>query len=238
MKTLVVCSGGLDSVTLAYKVASEGALTSLLSFDYGQRHRKELDFAAHCAKKLKTPHIIIDLNHVGAHLTGSSLTDDIDVPDGHYTEDNMKITVVPNRNAIMMTIAFGLAVSQGADSVAMAIHNGDHSIYADCRPDFIAAFAKMQKIALDGLADIETYTPFIYLTKTEIVKEGQKLNVPFANTWSCYKGKDQHCGRCGTCVERLEAFHLSGIEDPTEYADTDYWQTVMSSANKGTGGHV
>jgi len=109
MKALVVCSGGLDSVTLAHKVANEGSLTSLLTFDYGQRHRKEIDFAANCAKQLNVPHIVIDLSQVGAQLTGSALTDDIDIPDGHYAEDSMKITVVPNRNAIMMTIAFGLA---------------------------------------------------------------------------------------------------------------------------------
>jgi len=228
MKALVVCSGGLDSVTLAYKVANEGALTSLLSFDYGQRHRKEVDFAAHCAKQLNVPHIVIDLSQVGAQLTGSALTDDIDIPDGHYAEDSMKVTVVPNRNAIMMTIAFGLATSQGADAVAMAVHGGDHFIYPDCRPDFIEAFAKMQKLALDGLAEIELYTPFLYVDKSEIVREGYKHNVPFADTWSCYKGYDQHCGRCGTCVERQEAFHLAGIKDPTEYADSEYWQTVVS----------
>jgi 7-cyano-7-deazaguanine synthase len=228
MKALVVCSGGLDSVTLAYKVANEGMLTSLLSFDYGQRHRKELDFAAHCAKQLNVPHIIIDLSQVGAQLTGSALTDDIDIPDGHYAEESMKVTVVPNRNAIMMTIAFGLATSQGADNVAMAVHGGDHFIYPDCRPDFIEAFTKMQKFALDGLAEIETYTPFLHIPKSDIVKEGHKHNVPFADTWSCYKGAELQCGRCGTCVERIEAFHLAGIKDPTDYADTEYWLTVVS----------
>lgn len=229
MKALVVCSGGLDSVTLAYKVANEGTLTSLLSFDYGQRHRKEVDFAARCAKQLNVPHIVIDLSQVGAQLTGSALTDNIDIPDGHYAEDSMKVTVVPNRNAIMMTIAFGLATSQGADTVAMAAHGGDHFIYPDCRPDFIEAFAKMQKLALDGLAEIDLYTPFLHVDKSEIVREGHIHNVPFADTWSCYKGHEQHCGRCGTCVERHEAFHLAGIKDPTEYADTTFWQSVVSN---------
>lgn len=232
MKALVVCSGGLDSVTLAYKVAKEGSLTSLLSFDYGQRHRKELDFAAHCAKQLDVPHIIIDLSQVGSQLTGSALTDDIDIPDGHYAEDSMKVTVVPNRNAIMMTIAFGLATSQGADSVAMAVHGGDHFIYPDCRPDFIEAFAKMQKFALDGLAEVEVYTPFLHIAKSEIVKVGDEIKVPFADTWSCYKGKEQHCGRCGTCVERREAFHLAGVNDPTEYEDADYWLEVVADSQK------
>ncbi len=230
MKALVVCSGGLDSVTLAYKVANEGtlvssSLSSLLSFDYGQRHRKELDFAAHCAKQLNVKHTIIDLSQVGKQLT-SALTDDIDIPDGHYAEESMKATVVPNRNAIMMTIAFGLASSQNADTVAMAVHGGDHFIYPDCRPDFIESFAAMQKMALDGMSDISLYTPYLQLDKTEIARDSLKYEVPVADTWSCYKGQEKHCGRCGTCVERREAFHLAGIEDPTEYADHDFWQTV------------
>jgi len=228
MKALVVCSGGLDSVTLAYKVAEKDSLTSLLSFDYGQRHSKEVDFAKHCADQLSVPHIVIDLSQVGAQLTGSALTDDIDIPDGHYAEDSMKITVVPNRNAIMMTIAFGLATSQGADAVAMAVHGGDHFIYPDCRPEFIESFATMQKHALDGLSDIELYTPFLHTNKTEIARQAQQYNVPIDETWSCYKGDDIHCGRCGTCVERIEAFHLAGVSDPTEYADLEFWQSVTS----------
>jgi len=226
MKALVVCSGGLDSVTLAYRVAEEGNLTSLLSFDYGQRHRKELEFAKRCADSLNVPHTLIDLSQVGAQLTGSALTDNIDIPDGHYAEDSMNITVVPNRNAIMMTIAFGLAISQKADTVAMAVHGGDHFIYPDCRPDFIEAFAKMQILALDGLGDIELYTPYLHRDKTEIALDSAKYKVPVNDTWSCYKGQDKHCGRCGTCVERREAFHLSGLDDPTEYTDPEYWQSV------------
>ena len=226
MKALVVCSGGLDSVTLAYKVANEGTLSSLLSFDYGQRHRKELDFAAKCADQLNVKHTIIDLSQVGAQLTGSALTDDIEIPDGHYAEDSMKITVVPNRNAIMMTIAFGLAASQQADTVAMAVHGGDHFIYPDCRPEFIESYAKMQKLALEDVADISLYTPYLHQDKAEIARQSAQYNVPVADTWSCYKGGDLHCGRCGTCVERREAFHLAGIEDPTEYADPEFWQTV------------
>ena len=240
MKALVVCSGGLDSVTLAYKVANEGTLTSLLSFNYGQRHSKELDYAAQCAKQLDVPHIIIDLSQVGAQLTGSALTDDIDIPDGHYAEDSMKVTVVPNRNAIMMTIAFGLATSQQANAVAMAVHGGDHFIYPDCRPEFIQAFAKMQNHALEGLNEsdgasynIELYTPYLHKDKTEIARDSHKYNVPVADTWSCYKGLETHCGRCGTCVERREAFHLAGLTDPTEYADSMYWQSVISDEANG-----
>ena len=229
MKTLVVCSGGLDSVTLAYKVANEATLTSLLSFDYGQRHVKELDYARTCAEQLGVPHTIIDLSQVGQHLS-SSLTPNAnnsdDIPDGHYAESSMQSTVVPNRNAIMMTIAYGLAASQQVEQVALAVHGGDHFIYADCRPDFINAFAAMQKLALEGVADISLYTPFLHKTKADIVSEGAKQGVPFAQTWSCYKGLVQHCGRCGTCVERREAFHLANQVDPTLYEDADFWQSV------------
>ncbi|PWQ95215.1 7-cyano-7-deazaguanine synthase QueC [Leucothrix arctica] len=227
MKAIIVCSGGLDSVTLAYKVAVEAEITSLVSFNYGQRHDKELNYAALCAKDLNVPHHVVDISHVGAQLTGSALTDDIDVPDGHYAEDSMKVTVVPNRNAIMLTIAYGMAASQNADTVAIAVHGGDHFIYPDCRPDFIEQFAKMQKMAMDGYADVSIYAPFLHGTKGDIVTAGTAINVPYKNTWSCYKGGDKHCGRCGTCVERAEAFYDAGVTDPTDYADSDFWQNAV-----------
>ncbi len=223
MKTAVICSGGLDSVTLAYKVAKEHALTRLISFDYGQRHKKELEFAKLHADHLDVPHHIIDISQVGAALTGSALTDDVDVPDGHYAEEQMKITIVPNRNAIMLTIAYGVASSNEDEAVGAAIHGGDHFIYPDCRPSFIEKFADMQNDALDGVSKIELFTPFLNKTKADIVSEGAKLHVPFIETWSCYKGGKTHCGRCGTCVERREAFDISGITDPTIYEDTDFW---------------
>ncbi|MER8837093.1 7-cyano-7-deazaguanine synthase QueC [Mesorhizobium sp. M0909] len=227
MKTLVVCSGGLDSVTLAHKVAAEHELAGLLSFDYGQRHRKELGFAALCAEQLSVPHRIIDIHEIGGGLSGSALTDNVDVPDGHYAEDTMKVTVVPNRNAIMLAIAFGLAAAHGADAVATAVHGGDHFIYPDCRPAFIDAFQMMQDHALDGYAKIRVYAPYVNLTKADIVRNGAAYGTPFAQTWSCYKGAERHCGRCGTCVERREAFHLSGQPDPTDYEDSDFWLDAL-----------
>lgn len=229
MKTIVICSGGLDSVSLAHKVAAEDTLLGLVSFDYGQRHKKELDFAAACAARLNVPHDIIDIRSIGQHLGGSALTDDIDVPDGHYAEETMKVTVVPNRNAIMLAIAFGVAAAQKADAVATAVHGGDHFIYPDCRPDFIEAFEAMQKRALDGYADISLYAPYVHVPKSDIVKDGARHNTPFADTWSCYKGGQHHCGRCGTCVERREAFHLAGVEDPTVYEDADYWTEAIQN---------
>ncbi len=228
MKTLVICSGGLDSVSLAHVMADQGALSRLVSFDYGQRHRKELDYAAACAARLGVPHHVIDMRGIGAALTGSALTDDIDVPDGHYAEDTMKITVVPNRNAIMLTIAYGIAAAQGDTAVATAVHGGDHFIYPDCRPGFTQAFDTMQRAALDGYADVALHTPFVHRSKADIVTAGAAVNTPFADTWSCYKGGAQHCGRCGTCVERREAFDLAGVPDPTVYADPEFWSSALA----------
>ncbi|MDN5569073.1 MAG: 7-cyano-7-deazaguanine synthase QueC [Paracoccus sp. (in: a-proteobacteria)] len=229
MKTTLVCSGGLDSVSLAHSLAGQGGLSRIVSFDYGQRHRKELDFAAACARRLDVPFHLVDLSGLGAALSGSALTDDIDVPDGHYAEETMRVTVVPNRNPIMLTVAFGIAAANGDDAVAAAVHGGDHFIYPDCRPAFTDAFGTMQKAALDGYADIALHVPFVHATKADIVAEGARHNTPFAETWSCYKGGDRHCGRCGTCVERREAFHLAGVNDPTDYTDPDYWQAVIAA---------
>ena len=227
MKTVVVCSGGLDSVTLAHLVADTRDLTRLVSFDYGQRHAKELEFAARAATRLGVPHDVIDMRGIGAVLTGSALTqDDVDVPDGHYAEDTMRITVVPNRNAIMLTVAYGIAAAHGDNAVATAVHGGDHFIYPDCRPEFTRAFEVMQNQALDGYANVSLFTPFVDIPKADIVTIGARHNVPFGETWSCYKGGANHCGRCGTCVERREAFAIAGVDDPTTYDDPDYWQTV------------
>lgn len=228
MKTIVICSGGLDSITLAYKVAKEYELAGLVSFDYGQRHKKELGFAKICADQLGVPHHLIDISNIGKALSGSALTDSIDVPEGHYAEQTMKITIVPNRNAIMLTIAYGIAAAQKADAVATAVHGGDHFIYPDCRPAFIQTFDTMQKHALEDVANIDLYTPFLSMTKADIVAEGARLGVDFVNTWSCYKGADLHCGRCGTCVERQEAFALANIPDPTPYEDSEFWKKACN----------
>lgn len=216
---VAIVSGGMDSVTLAYWLKSQGYELSLLSFDYGQRHKKELTFAAKAAETLGAKHAVVDLAGLRSLLPGSSLTDNIEVPDGHYAEESMKITVVPNRNAIMLSIAFGHALAIGAEVVAIGNHGGDHFIYPDCRPEFIETFAKMQKVGMEGFgADtLELLSPFLNLTKANIATIGRDLGVPFADTWSCYKGGDIHCGTCGTCVERKEAMILGEVEDPTEY---------------------
>ncbi|MFN3701764.1 MAG: 7-cyano-7-deazaguanine synthase QueC [Alphaproteobacteria bacterium] len=229
MKTLLICSGGLDSVTLAYKTAHEHELSGLLSFDYGQRHKKELGFAAQAAQDLGVPHYISDISGIGALLSGSALTEEgIAVPDGHYAEETMKITVVPNRNAIMLAIAYGIAAAKGLEAVGAAFHGGDHFIYPDCRPDFAKAFQLMQNHALEGLAQITLYTPFLERSKADIVRNGAQLGVPFVQSWSCYKGGERHCGRCGTCVERQEAFALAGVPDPTDYIDREFWKEKVA----------
>lgn len=236
-QTVVLCSGGVDSATLAYKVAVERKLDRLISFDYGQRHRREIEHAARIATALRARHDVVDITALGKFLTSSSLISGGDaIPDGHYAQDNMRSTVVPNRNAIMLSIAFGIAAGAKADAVGIAVHSGDHFIYPDCRPAFIDAFRAMQDRALEDMWDVELYSPFTKTDKAGIVAEGARLGVPFHLTWSCYKGGEMHCGRCGTCVERREAFHLSGVPDPTQYEDADYWLQAIAEMKKTKGG--
>lgn len=231
-KAIVIVSGGLDSVTLAHLLAQQGYTLHLLSFNYGQRHVRELEYAANCAQRLGAAHDLIDLSAVTPFLTGSALTDNVAVPEGHYTAPNMATTVVPNRNAMMLSIAYAVAVAEQAEVVAIGVHAGDHPIYPDCRPDFIDRFAIMERIATKGYAHpgLILLAPFVYRIKAEIVQIGQDLGVPFAETWSCYKGGNKHCGRCGTCVERIEAFKLAGVADPTEYEDLAFAETELARA--------
>jgi 7-cyano-7-deazaguanine synthase len=217
---VAVVSGGLDSTTMAYALRAQGYSLDAVSFDYGQRHRKELRYAEGVAADLEAPWSLIDLHAAGVtgFLSGSALTDQsVTVPDGHYADESMQITVVPNRNAIMLSIACALAVTREAGAVAFGAHTGDHFIYPDCRPEFVRAFEAMVNIAVEGLASIEILAPFLGMTKADIVTLGAELHVPFERTWSCYKGGALHCGVCGTCYERREAFALAHVIDPTLY---------------------
>ena|SRR2546427_4454380 len=218
-KAVAIVSGGLDSVTLAYLLKIEGYELYLISFDYGQRHNKELEYAKKCASSLHAQHDIIDLSSLRPFLKGSALTDIIEVPEGHYAAPTMALTVVPNRNAMMLAIAYAIAVAKKAEVVATGVHAGDHYIYPDCRPAFITQFDAMQHIAMEGFGhpELRLYAPFLYFGKDQVVRLGAQLGVPYQYTWSCYKGKEKHCGRCGTCFERIESFELAGVADPTEY---------------------
>jgi 7-cyano-7-deazaguanine synthase len=219
-RVIAVVSGGLDSTTMAYWLRAQEYTVMAISFDYGQRHRKELAFAERMAVDLSAPWTLIDLHAAGltSILSGSALTDEtVTVPDGHYADESMQITVVPNRNAIMLSIACALAVTREAGAVAFGAHTGDHFIYPDCRPEFVRAFERMVNVAVEGLASIEILAPLLAMTKADIVKLGDELGVPFERTWSCYKGGALHCGACGTCFERREAFALARVADPTLY---------------------
>ena len=226
-KTVAVASGGMDSSALCYYLADRSELGLIVSVDYGQRHAKELLSAKKIANHLNTPHIILDLKSLGAQLGGSALTDDIDVPHGHYAHENMKVTVVPNRNMILLAATGGVAVANNMSKIATAVHAGDHYVYPDCRPEFTKSCSQTLSLATAGFGDIEIAAPFVDITKADIAKIGNDLGVPWQDTWTCYEGGEVHCGRCATCVERIEAFALAGVKDPTEYSDTEYWKSVV-----------
>lgn len=204
MNTILIYSGGMDSTTLLYKLRAEGDRVQALSFDYGQRHKKELKAAAKICKKLGVPHKIVDITAIKSLMEGSALTSDrMKVPEGHYKDQSMRMTVVPNRNMIFLALAIAQAVSLQFDRVAMAVHAGDHAIYPDCRPVFIKAMRAVSKIA--NYEKIQIHAPFLNITKRDIAKIGRKLGVPYELTWTCYKGLKKPCGKCGACVERAEA---------------------------------
>ena len=217
MKVVVLCSGGMDSVTALHWARRAHAVVAVASFDYGAKHNhRELPLAAEHAAALGVRHEVIVLDFVDRLFASDLLQSGGEIPEGHYEAENMKQTVVPFRNAIMLSIAGGFAESAGAEGLVIAAHGGDHAIYPDCREEFMQAMG--ETLRLGTYARIRLLRPFIAMTKGDIVTEGTRLGVDFARTWSCYKGGEVHCGRCGTCVERREAFQMAGVPDPTEYA--------------------
>ena len=216
MKTLVLLSGGMDSVTALYWARKEHEVVGAVSFDYGSKHNaKELEQAAWHCQQLGLRHDVVALPFVNELFTSDLLQSGGEVPDGHYADENMKRTVVPFRNGIMLAIACGIAESREAEALVIAAHAGDHTIYPDCREPFMQAMAASMR---EGTyARIELLRPFIAMDKSAIAKLGHELGIDFAHTWSCYKGGAVHCGTCGTCVERREAFDLAGMRDPTGY---------------------
>ena len=219
MKVVVLCSGGMDSVTALHWARREHTVAAVLSFDYGAKHNhREIPFAIEHADKIGAPHQVIPLDFIGKYFTSDLLRSGGEIPEGHYAAANMKRTVVPFRNGIMLAAAAGFAESRGAAGLVIAAHAGDHTIYPDCREDFMRAMA--DALRLGTYAGLELLRPFIALDKGQIVAEGMRLGVDHAHTWSCYKGGELHCGACGTCVERREAFRQAGVPDPTVYAAT------------------
>jgi 7-cyano-7-deazaguanine synthase len=228
-KAVVLLSGGLDSTTLLYMLRDRGLHVHALSVLYGQRHRRELEFAKALTDQLNVMHTICDLDAplrpVFAGARSALVGQQVEVPHGHYADETMKVTVVPNRNMFLLSTATALAVSAKAQWVAYAAHAGDHPIYPDCRPDFIEAVSLAIVRGTGGT--VRLLTPFTFWTKAEIVKEGASLGVPFHLTYSCYEGLPVHCGRCSTCVERREAFDVARVPDLTIYEDpSDFWRTV------------
>ena len=206
----------MDSTTLLYEMKDRIALG--ISFDYGSNHNaREIRFAElHCSR-LGIKHIVIKLGFMHEYFKSSLLSGAEAIPEGHYADENMKSTVVPFRNGIMLSIAVGIAESEGLKYVMMANHCGDHAIYPDCRPEFVQAMSEASKAGT--YPGIEVLAPYTDLTKTDIALRGKKLGIDYSETWSCYKGGEVHCGKCGTCVERKEALRNAGIEDKTEYED-------------------
>ena len=225
---VTVLSGGMDSTVLAYLATGLYEQVDLLSVDYGQRHRTELAFAARTAGHLGLRHDVIELP-IGGILVGSALTDpSVEVPHGHYAADNMASTVVPNRNAILISVAYAAAVARGAEAVLVGVHAGDHFVYPDCRPGFVDALGEALKVGNEGYGDVRLEAPFVHHSKTDIARLGERLGVDWTSTWSCYEGGDVHCGRCGTCVERREAFRDAGVADPTRYRDAAYADAILA----------
>jgi 7-cyano-7-deazaguanine synthase len=214
-KVVVIFSGGMDSFTVLNLAVKQGLEVFALSFNYGQRHKKELDYASLACKTLGVQHKIVDISAINQLIGGSSLTSDIDVSEGHYEEESMKSTVVPNRNMILLSMAVGYAVSINANKVYYGAHSGDHAIYPDCRPEFVH---KMNDVcAIANYEAVEIVTPYLDVSKTAILTAGLAMGLDYNQTWTCYNGREKACGKCGACQERLEAFSENGVSDPLEY---------------------
>jgi 7-cyano-7-deazaguanine synthase len=227
MKTLVLLSGGMDSTTALYWARQQHEVVGVVSFDYGSKHNAcEIAMARWHSQQLRLHHDVVALPFVNELFTSDLLQSGGDIPEGHYAAENMKRTVVPFRNGIMLAIACGIAESRGAQALVIAAHTGDHAIYPDCREPFMQAIAAAMR---EGTyAKIELLRPFIAMDKTGVAKLGHQLGIDFSKTWSCYKGGSTHCGVCGTCVERQEAFALADLRDPTAYLARFSWNTAST----------
>ena len=212
--SVIIVSGGMDSITLLYDKKDEIALG--ISFNYGSNHNeREIPYAKMHCERLGIKHITIDLGFMHQYFKSSLLEGADAIPEGHYADENMKSTVVPFRNGIMLSVAIGIAESNNLKNVMIANHGGDHTIYPDCRPEFVSAMSEATR--LGTYPGIEVLAPYTGITKSDIARHGKALGIDYAETWSCYKGGEHHCGKCGTCRERIEALADAGIEDHTIY---------------------
>lgn len=205
---LIVLSGGMDSTSMLYEYKDSIALA--VNFNYGANHNaREAACARENCRRLGIELVEIDLAFMGRYFESSLLSGADAIPEGHYEDENMRSTVVPFRNGIMLSVAAGLAESRGLKAVMIANHSGDHAIYPDCRPEFVSS---MGKAIADGTYEhLELRAPYTGMTKGEIACRGKELGVDYSHTYSCYKGGEHHCGKCGTCVERREALEFAGI---------------------------
>ena len=214
-KVVVIFSGGMDSFTVLNRALKDGKEVYALTFDYGQKHVKEIACASKVCQQLGVAHKVIDISAINQILAGSSLTDDIEIPEGHYEAESMKSTVVPNRNMILLSLAVGYAVSVKASQVYYGAHSGDHAIYPDCRPEFVMKMNDVCKIA--NYEAVEIFSPYLTNNKSDILTDGLKMGLSYEDTWTCYNGREKACGKCGACQERLEAFADNNITDPLPY---------------------
>ncbi len=214
-RIVVIYSGGMDSFTLLHRARKNGHDAHALSFNYGQRHVRELEAAAAVCQQLGVPHRVLDIRAMSGVMAGSSLTGSGDIPEGHYEEETMKSTVVPNRNMILLSLAIGYAVTVEAHAVWYGAHGGDHAIYPDCRPEFVEKMDAVSRIA--NYEPVRVEAPYIRASKTDILADGLAMELDYSQTWTCYNGRDAACGVCGSCVERLEAFAAHGVTDPLHY---------------------
>ncbi|MBF58347.1 MAG: 7-cyano-7-deazaguanine synthase QueC [Halomonas sp.] len=215
--TVVIYSGGMDSFTVLHRALREGLNVHALSFDYGQRHARELDTARQVCASLGLPHQVVDIRAIHGLIDNSALTNPAQaMPQGDYGADNLRATVVPNRNMILLSLAIAKAVNIGAERVDYGAHGGDHVLYPDCRPEFVEAMNHVAGIA--NFEPVKLHAPYLKVSKADILRDGLAMGLDYRHTWTCYEGRELACGVCGSCRERLEAFAANGVTDPLAYS--------------------